>query len=106
MAHQPTGSISALGAFRLRADMGPLGLICHAIWILACTCIIAYTCVSHAIMKRFILDFNGDLLLMCRFVKLPVVYIVQTERERERERERQTDRQIVRQTDRKKEKTD
>ena len=27
--------ISALGAFGPRADMGPLGLICHAIWILA-----------------------------------------------------------------------
>jgi hypothetical protein len=28
--------ISALGAFGPRADKGPLGLICHAIWILAC----------------------------------------------------------------------
>ena len=36
MAYQPSGPISALGAFGPRADMGPLGLICHAIWILAC----------------------------------------------------------------------
>ena len=28
--------ISALAAFGPRADMGPLGLICHAIWIVAC----------------------------------------------------------------------
>jgi hypothetical protein len=36
MAYQPSGPISALGAFGPRADMGPLGLIYHAIWILAC----------------------------------------------------------------------
>jgi hypothetical protein len=36
MAYQPLGPISALGAFGPRADMGPLRLICHAMWILAC----------------------------------------------------------------------
>jgi hypothetical protein len=36
MAYQPSGPISSLGAFGPWADMGPLGLICHAIWILTC----------------------------------------------------------------------
>jgi hypothetical protein len=39
------GPISALKAFSSRADMGPLGLICHAIWILSC--IISYIYVMY-----------------------------------------------------------
>jgi hypothetical protein len=42
MANQPFDSISARGVFGPRADMGPLGLICHAIWILACIILYIY----------------------------------------------------------------
>jgi hypothetical protein len=39
--------ISALGAFGPQADMGPLGLICHAIWILACIILYLFLAYSY-----------------------------------------------------------
>ena len=62
----PRAPISALGAFGPRADMGPLGLICHAIWILPCIILfIIYYQAKIAVVKK-----DND----CRFVCCDVLF--------------------------------
>jgi hypothetical protein len=68
MTYQPLGSISALWAFGPQADVGPLGPICHAIWILTCTRIILYICNYY--ITYYV---TGDVHI---FAKVPVVSIL------------------------------